>query len=226
MHSRKTTFIAAALLFVCFCLPQRAWCSTTPPAEQVKVVKVDDGDTIVVDRNGRETTIRLIGVDTPEVAKPDTQVQFYGPEASEFTRRMLLGRMVKLEFESRNRPGGSIDRYGRTLAYVITDDGRNFCRELVRLGYGRVYDRFPFRYLEDFRKAEKEARALELGIWSDAKRAAWSNPHTRGKVIGNIKSHIYHLPGQYAYNKINDKNRVYFQTEQEAMKAGYRKANK
>ncbi len=194
------------------------------PAGPVVVSNVYDGDTIVVVLGGREVTIRLIGVDTPETAKPDTPVQFYGPEASDFTRRALLGKQVRLEFEAPGRPGGALDKYGRTLAYVITADGKNFDLELVRLGYGRAYTKYPFRYQRDFEKAERSARKAGLGMWDKDKRAAWSDPARRGTVIGNIKSHIYHLPGQDGYDRVREKNRIYFPTEEEAQKAGFRKA--
>jgi micrococcal nuclease len=192
--------------------------------ESVIVSKVYDGDTIVVGRGWKKTTIRLIGVDTPETVHPEKPVQFYGPEASDFTKQSLLGKWVRLEFEAPNRPGGSIDHYGRTLAYVVTPGGKNFDLELVRLGYGRAYTRYPFRYMSEFKAAERAARAQGIGMWSQKKKAAWLNPETRGKIIGNIRSHIYHLPGQYAYSKISEKNRVYFDTEEEARKVGYRKA--
>lgn len=193
-------------------------------SERALVAKVFDGDTILVDRIGQQTAIRLIGVDTPEISRPDTPVEFYGPEAADFTRRSLEGKRVGLEFESPDRPGGPVDQYGRTLAYVITEDGKNFNLELVRLGYGRVFDKYPFKYEREFKEAERAAQKTEFGIWNKAKRAAWSDPGARGTIIGNIRSHIYHLPGQYGYDKISEKNRVYFKTEDEAQKAGYRKA--
>jgi len=193
-------------------------------SEDVVVSQVYDGDTIVVGRGWRQTTVRLIGVDTPETARPDTPVQFFGPEASDFTRTSLEGKGVRLEFEAPDRPGGGIDHYGRTLAYVFTKDGRNFNLELVRLGYGRAYTRYPFRYMKEFKAAERAARAAGLGMWSKDRKAAWSDPEKRGRIIGNIRSHIYHLHGQYGYEKIAEKNRVYFNTEEEASKAGYRKA--
>lgn len=200
-----------------------AW-PVAPRNESVLVTKVFDGDTLLVELNGREITVRLIGVDTPEVSRPDTPVQFYGPEASGFTRRALEGKRVTLEFEAPDRPGGSVDQYGRTLAYVITEDGGNFNRELVRQGYGRVFDKYPFRYLKEFRQAERSARAAGLGIWNSGKRAEWTDPAARGSIIGNINSRIYHLPGQSDYGKVREKNRIYFRTEEEAQKAGFRKA--
>ena len=188
------------------------------------VTNVFDGDTIVVVHDGREVTVRLIGVDTPETGRPDTPVRFFGPEASDFTRRALLDKEVRLEFEAPGRPGGPTDKYGRTLAYVITGDGTNFNLELVRLGYGRVYAKYPFQYQRAFEKAERAARKAGLGMWDKNKRAAWSDPDRRGTVIGNSRSRIYHLPGQDGYDKVREKNRIYFPTEEEARKAGYRKA--
>ena len=188
------------------------------------VSAVFDGDTIVVVLGGREVTVRLIGVDTPETGRPDTPVQFYGPEASDFTRRALLGKQVQLEFEAPGRPGGATDKYGRTLAYVIAGDGTNFNLELVRLGYGRVYAKYPFQYQRAFEKAERAARKAGLGLWDKNKRAAWSDPVRRGTIIGNTRSRIYHLPGQEGYDRVREKNRIYFPTEEEAQKAGFRKA--
>jgi len=198
--------------------------STPARTGPITVSNVFDGDTIVVVRDGREVTIRLIGVDTPETGRPDTPVQFYGPEASDFTRRSLLNKQIVLEFEAPGRPGGATDKYGRTLAYVIAGDGTNFNLELVKLGYGRAYTKFPFRYQRDFEQAESAARKARLGIWDKDKRAAWSDPALRGTVIGNIRSHIYHLSGQNGYDKVREKNRIYFRSEDEAQKAGFRKA--
>jgi micrococcal nuclease len=218
--------IAAVLVALLAAAGQVLWTQSGGDirSERVLVSKVYDGDTIVAGRGWKRTTIRLIGVDTPETVKPDHPVEFYGPEAADFTRRSLEGAWVRLEFEAPDRPGGSVDHYGRTLAYVITGDGKNFDLELVRLGYGRAYTKYPFRYSAEFKAAERAAREAGLGIWAKEKKTAWSDPKTRGKIIGNVKSHIYHTPGQYGYNRVAEKNRVYFRSEEQAVKAGYRKA--
>lgn len=218
---RASLVLAAVIAAVpASCTPGRADTQAGP----VVVSTVFDGDTLVVVRGGREVTVRLIGVDTPETGRPDTPVQFYGPEASDFTARALLGKQVRLEFEAPDRPGGAADKYGRTLAYIITGDGTNFNLELVRLGYGRAYTKYPFQYQRAFEKAEKDARKAGLGMWDKTRHAAWSNPLRRGTVIGNIRSRIYHLPGQTGYDRVREKNRIYFPTEEEAHKAGFRKA--
>ena len=226
MSYRLRRSITALIIAVLAALGQTLWTQSggEPQGERVIVSKVYDGDTVVVGRGWRKTTVRLIGVDTPETVHPDKPVQFYGPEASDFTRRTLDGRWVRLEFESPDRPGGSIDHYGRTLAYVITPAGKNFNLELVRGGYGRAYTRFPFKYMREFKAAEQAARAEGRGLWSAQKRSVMADPEKRGKVIGNIRSNIYHVPGQQAYEKVSEKNRIYFHSEEEARKAGYRKA--
>lgn len=195
----------------------------TVSGERVVVSRVYDGDTIVVGRGWNRTTIRLIGVDTPETVRPDHPEEFFGPEASAFTRAALESRRVKLELEP-NRPGGAIDHYGRTLAYVITDDGKNFNQELIRLGYGRAYTRYPFKYQREFKAAERAARDAGLGIWSLRKKSGDAERNRQGPIIGNTRSRIYHLPGQFGYHKVSPKNRVYFTTAEEAEKARFRKA--
>jgi micrococcal nuclease len=204
--------------------PASAGEGTAPPSERVLVTEVIDGDTIIVLRGRRQETVRLIGVDAPETGRPDTPVQFYGPEAADFARRTLLKQRVTLEFESPDRPGGSQDRYHRTLAYVFTDGRENVNLALVRLGYGRVYARYPFRYQRAFEEAQREARSAGIGMWNRERQEAWSDPARRGRVIGNLRTGIYHVPGQQHYSDIREKNRIYFRTEEEARSAGYRKA--
>jgi micrococcal nuclease len=226
--SRRRFYFRALLPFLLVALTltagQVAADGGSPPSERVLVTDVIDGDTIKVLRGRRQETVRLIGVDTPETGRPGTPVQFCGPEATLFTRRSLLERRVRLEFEPPGRSGGDTDKYQRTLAHVFTDDGRNFALELIEQGYGRVYSRYPFRYVQAYKKAEQAARAARRGMWDEAGRADWSDPRRRGTVIGNIRTGIYHVPGQRYYDSIGEKNRIYFPSEEDARNAGFRKA--
>lgn len=124
------------------------------------VTRVVDGDTIEVRFRGRDLTVRLIGIDTPETVAPGQPVECYGPAASAFTERELEGRRVRLEFDVER-----IDRYGRTLAYVWR--GRELFNEtLVRRGYAFVTTYPPnVRYVDRFVAAQREARAQERGVW-------------------------------------------------------------
>lgn len=119
-----------------------------------------DGDTIVIEIEGKQEKIRLIGVDTPETVHPSKPVEYFGKEASDFTRKMVEGKRVRLEYDWQER-----DKYGRLLAYVYLEDGTFLNAEIVKQGYGFAYTRFPFKYLEDFRQYEKDARENNRGLW-------------------------------------------------------------
>jgi micrococcal nuclease len=121
------------------------------------VKRIIDGDTIVLDGDER---VRLIGVDTPETKHPQKPVQYFGREATAFTRRITEGRGVRLEYDQQRR-----DRYGRTLAYVFLEDGRLLNAEIIRQGYGFAYTKYPFRRMEEFRQLEREARQAGRGLW-------------------------------------------------------------
>lgn len=123
------------------------------------VERVVDGDTIIVEDVGR---VRLIGVDTPETVHPNRPVEFFGKEASAFTKRLLEGKQVRLEYDQERQ-----DRYGRTLAYVYLADGTFVNAEIIRRGYGHAYTRFPFRHMEAFRQFEREARDNRRGLWGE-----------------------------------------------------------
>ena len=122
--------------------------------------RVIDGDTIVINRGGKEEKVRLIGVDAPETKHPKKPVERFGKEAYLFTKEMVEGKEVRLEFDQQRR-----DRYGRLLAYVYLMDGTFLNAEIIRQGYGFAYTRYPFKYLEKFRGYEREARENKLGMW-------------------------------------------------------------
>ena len=84
---------------------------------------------------GKGYTVRLIGVDTPETKHRTQAVEYFGREASAFTKAHLEGKTVALE---RDRTGDTADRYGRLLRYVYLD-GDNFNARLIREGYAHAY---------------------------------------------------------------------------------------
>jgi micrococcal nuclease len=124
--------------------------------------RVVDGDTIVVSISGRQEKVRLIGVDTPETVNPNKPVEYFGKEASAFTRRMAEGQMVRLEEDGQS---ANRDRYGRLLRYVWLPDGRLLNAEIIAQGYGFAYLKYPFDRMEEFRRLEREAREKERGLW-------------------------------------------------------------
>ena len=123
--------------------------------------RVVDGDTIVVEIGGKLEKVRLIGVDTPETVHPSKPVEYFGKEASDFTKRTVERKNVRLEYDWQKR-----DKYGRLLAYVYLEDGTFLNSEIIKQGYGFAYTKYPFKYLEEFRQYEKEARENKNGLWN------------------------------------------------------------
>jgi micrococcal nuclease len=128
----------------------------------VSVVRVVDGDTLHARRGGRDVTVRLIGIDTPEVDWYGGEAECFGARAGRFAVRLLDGRRVRLEL-ARER----LDPYGRTLAYLYLPDGRMVNVVLVRRGFARVTI-FPpnDRHEDRLRRAEAAARGEAAGLWS------------------------------------------------------------
>ena len=132
--------------------------STFSKAGDLAIVKrAVDGDTLLLTNGER---VRLIGVDTPETKHPKKPVERFGKEAYLFTKKMVEGKEVRLEYDWPRR-----DKYKRLLAYVYLMDGTFLNAEIVKQGYGFAYTRFPFKYLEEFRRYEREARENGKGLW-------------------------------------------------------------
>ncbi len=124
----------------------------------VKVSRVVDGDTFVI--VGGEK-VRMIGVDTPETVKPNTPVQPYGQEASKFTKQLLAGKKVRLEYDITQR-----DKYGRLLAYVYLKDGTFINALLLKKGLARVMTIPPnVAHADEFYQLQKQAREKKVGLW-------------------------------------------------------------
>ena len=130
--------------------------------ESGTVVKVVDGDTIKVEIGARIEDVRLIGVDTPETVDPRKPVELFGQQATDFTRRMASGKIVRLEPDPQ---GDTRDTYGRLLRYVYLPDGALLNAEIIRQGYGHAYTRFPYAEMDSFRALEREAREAGRGLW-------------------------------------------------------------
>jgi micrococcal nuclease len=136
---------------------------------QGRVTRVVDGDTVKVEVRGVETTVRLVGIDTPETVRPGTPVECFGPAASARAKRLLPpGRSVRLATDPTQ---DTRDRYGRLLAYVY-EPSRAGARgsvnyALVAEGYAKVdvYGGRPFRDAPAFFRAQQRARVARTGLW-------------------------------------------------------------
>ena len=120
-------------------------------------MRVVDGDTVVLSGHGKT---RLIGVDTPEVHGRE---ECFGPEASSFVKRELPpGRRVGVTEGLERR-----DRYGRSLAYLFTGDGKSFNEMLVERGLARPLTIRPNDDLApQIEAAARRARVARRGLWA------------------------------------------------------------
>jgi micrococcal nuclease len=127
------------------------------------VVRVIDGDTIDAQIDGSTVRVRMIGIDTPETKKPNTPIQCYGPEASDFTKHTLppgAAILIVRDLEAR-------DDYGRLLGYVYRgEDGLFVNLELAIEGYARPLTIRPNdAHAAEFVDAARVAEAADLGLW-------------------------------------------------------------
>lgn len=144
-----------------------------------KVTRIIDGDTFELS-DGR--TVRLVGIDSPELhvtqklrndarrtGRDARTIQELGKRSAAHARTLVLGREVELEFDPANAAINHRDRYGRTLAYIwVLDHGRRsfmINRRLVADGYASAYTSYPFRYMDEFRQLERDARGKGRGLW-------------------------------------------------------------
>jgi micrococcal nuclease len=106
----------------------------------------------------------MIGMDTPESVDPRKPVQCFGLEASAQAKAILGGQSVYLEIDPSQ---DTVDKYGRTLAYVWTTSGRLFNLDMITDGYAHEYTYYvPYRYQQEFKAAQSDARTQERGLWS------------------------------------------------------------
>lgn len=230
----------AYILLFSFILVGLTGCQTAKNTTTATVDHVIDGDTVKVTIGNQEETIRMLLIDTPESVHPTKPVQPFGKEASNYLKEMLPnGTKVELEYDVEKR-----DKYGRLLAYIWLD-GKMMNEVLVEKGFARVaYIYEPnTKYETRLKKAEETAKKEEIGIWSipdyvtdrgfdsdvqvPSQNQAKSDSSTCDQPLikGNITrsgEKIYHTPAspQYKVTKAEEM----FCTEEDAVKAGFRKA--
>lgn len=119
----------------------------------VEVLRVVDGDTIIVEIDGQRERVRYIGIDTPEMNDSREVVLEKARDATDANEALVAGKTVRLEFDVQRR-----DKYGRLLAYVWVGDTL-VNEELVRRGYAELLTIPPnVRYAERLAEARRAAR--------------------------------------------------------------------
>lgn len=133
-------------------------------APAYKVLKVTDGDTITIAKDG-QTTIRFLGMDAPE--KSSTRYdhpEYYGEEAYEHARQLIdeSGGEVRVTYDKSTK-----DKYGRDLAYIWLKDGRMLNAIMVADGFAGYYQGSPKpQYADTFLALARAARSAGKGMWA------------------------------------------------------------
>lgn len=166
---------------VCETLPCPCYYDTKPPSDKPKdkpkpkkktirqkgrIIKVVDGDTVQVRlSSGKKVTVRLVGIDTPEVYGG---ADCWGPEASKWLKKQLP-KQTKVRLVSDTSQQNK-DRYGRLLRYVVRAwDGRDMNRAQVFTGNAKVYvyNNKPFKRTKSYRTAQRQAKNADRGLWGN-----------------------------------------------------------
>lgn len=155
----------------------RARGPAAPPGQEARLVTVIDGDTVRVRFGGQVQTARLLGIDTPETKhsrrlaqraaqrrRSAGQEARLGSQATDHLKKLTPpGSLVYLRFDPQQ---GRRDRHGRLLVYLVNADGVLANREMVALGFARMYRRFRFEQREPWLALEQKARQARVGLWA------------------------------------------------------------
>ncbi|MFC6633735.1 thermonuclease family protein [Microbulbifer taiwanensis] len=184
--ARKAPWVSLGAFFIA-CItallpagPASAGCTLGAADEEVTLQRVQDGDTLLL-RDGRR--LRLIGVNTPELARDGRPAEPLAREARAFTRHFLAGGDLKISYDRDRR-----DRYGRLLAHVYNHRGESLEAALLSDGLAFHIAVAPNLTLaECLSKHEASARRRGRGVWAPgvwpAKRAADVRPGDGGFVL-------------------------------------------
>lgn len=150
----------------------------------VKFSKCVDGDTIKVMLDGKERTVRLLAVDTPESVHPTKGVEYYGKEASTFTCDTITnGKKLELEYDD---DSDKEDKYNRLLAWVFVD-GVLLQDKLIQGGYAEVaYLYGDYKYTGLLQDHQAVVETKKIGIWNDKEREQYNLSNSIEEDIENV----------------------------------------
>jgi micrococcal nuclease len=141
------------------------------------VAKIVDGDGIIVVNmfTNQSVEIRLLGLDAPESRRckkliqdekethlPATLLLELGQASYSFLKNLIpIGTKVSFYTETEE-----IDKYGRILAFVFTEDGTCINEALVKQGYAKAYTKYTCSQTSKYSKYQLEAKAAKRGHFS------------------------------------------------------------
>ena len=161
--------------------------------DEVKFSKCVDGDTIKVLLDGKERTVRLLAIDTPESVHPSKGVEFFGKEASDYTCNTVTNaKKIELEYDENS---DKEDKYDRLLAWVFIDS-ELLQDKLIQGGYAEVaYLYGDYKYTNLLKDHQAIVETKKLGIWNNLEREEYNNQN-------NIQEDVENVDDSYSDNEI------------------------
>ncbi len=158
--------------------------------DTISDVECVDGDTIRARINGEKETIRFLAINTPETKySTKDKDEPYAKEASDYTCNSLIdSSVIEIEYDSKSN---KTDKYGRVLGWIFVDDVL-LQKELVKKGYAKVdyvYD--EYKYIDELKDAEKEAKKNKVGVWSDSAEEVKEDDDDDESLMDKILSYIW-----------------------------------
>ncbi len=175
----KLTLVTAVLLAVNSYGEVKA--KDQPHIFVAKVDHVVDGDSAVVIAGKEKISVRIEGVDAPELK------QTFGAKAKEALSKVLpSGTEVVIEDHGK-------DKYDRMLATVHNREKSPDSISLFLINQGYAWHFAKYNDSHELANAEKVARSKRRGLWSSSVKptAPWDYriKHDRGEVMEEYKVH-------------------------------------
>ena len=135
-----------------------------PAGRQFRVIKVYDGDSLLVQGMDLTLKIRMVGIDAPETGGSRNPGQPYSREAHQYLSRRIQGRPVTLKTYG-------LGGYNRILAEVFINE-INMNLEMVKAGLAEVYQGSLPRTFDaaPYLAAQDQAAKRRIGIWTQGSR--------------------------------------------------------
>lgn len=117
------------------------------------MVKIKDGDSVVLLIDNQEVNVRLAHIDAPE------KKQAFGQKSRQYLAQLCFQKKVFLKGELTH------DRYGRLIAELVLSNGENVNKKMIKEGYAWHFKKYSKD--RDYDDLERWARARKLQIWSE-----------------------------------------------------------
>ena len=128
-----------------------------------KVIRIFDGDTLLIEVDDKKRRYQLLGSDAPEYLPKDRTPSPFSIESRRFIEQLFLGETVYIQHD----PAGERDLANRRSAYIFRAPDMLFVNlELIRQGYAKLNTRHSTIYTDLFTHYQTRARSLDKGIWN------------------------------------------------------------